>query len=115
MKPFEEVAVAFASALVEGDFVRAHGLLAPNLKQELSPEALREQLFDMFRDYSEGPPKAAHFDDQFSHEDWPAKQPGDRGWAYVGIHGDDFMEAVSVTVTDVEGALLIREVEWGRP
>jgi hypothetical protein len=48
-------------------------------------------------------------------EEWPRKRPGDIGWVYVGIEGDDFIEAVTVVVADVDGALLIREVEWGRP
>jgi hypothetical protein len=35
--------------------------------------------------------------------------------AYVSIIGDDFVEAVAVVVSDVEGELLIRRIEWGRP
>lgn len=48
-------------------------------------------------------------------DNWPAKQPGDVGWAYVSIFGENFVEAVAVTVAKYEGSLLIREVEWGRP
>lgn len=33
----------------------------------------------------------------------------------MAIEGDDFCEAVYVCVSDLEGALVIREIEWGRP
>ena len=46
---------------------------------------------------------------------WPDKRPGDVGWAYVSIVGDDFVEAVAVIIVEVGGELLIREIEWGRP
>jgi hypothetical protein len=115
MTPYAEVAVAFASALVDGDFVRAHQLLTPEVQRELTQEALRENLYAMFRGYSESEPTTIHFDENFQMENWPDKRPGDVGWAYVGILGDDFVEAVTVIVADVEGKLLIRDIEWGRP
>jgi hypothetical protein len=115
MTPYAEVAVAFASALVDGDFCRAATLLTPDLRRQLSPSTLRQKLYGMFRGYASGEPREIHFDEQFQSEAWPAKCSGDVGWAYVGIEGDDFIEAVCVTVADVEGKLLIREVEWGRP
>jgi len=115
MTPYAEVAVAFASALVDGDFARAESLLAPVLRRQLTQESLRENLYAMFRGYAEGEPREVHFDDEFQMQEWPDKLPGDVGWAYVGIEGDDFVEAVSVVVADVGGKLLIREVDWGRP
>ena len=36
-------------------------------------------------------------------------------WAYVGIEGDEFVEAVTVIVEDLEDRLGIRNIEWGRP
>jgi len=47
--------------------------------------------------------------------DWPAKQLDDLGWAHVSILGVDFVEAVTVTVAQIAGRPLIREIEWGRP
>ena len=29
--------------------------------------------------------------------------------------GEDFVEAVAVVVAEIDGVLLVREVEWGRP
>ena len=48
-------------------------------------------------------------------EDWPAKKEGDIGWAYVGIEGEDFVEAVTLVVRDATPGLAIREIEWRRP
>jgi hypothetical protein len=56
-----------------------------------------------------------HFDPEFSLEDWPERRDGDLGFAYVGIEGDEFVEAVSVVVHNYDGKHLIREIEWGRP
>jgi hypothetical protein len=69
----------------------------------------------MFSGYAHGPPTSVAFDEEFALEDWPAKGPGDVGWTYLSILGPDFVEAVTVTVANIDGALLIREVEWGRP
>ena len=37
------------------------------------------------------------------------------GVAYVGLQGDNVVEGITVTVASFGGALLIRDVEWGRP
>lgn len=115
MKPYGEIAVAFASALVQGDWRGAHAFLAPRLRGELVPELLRDRFVGMFRGYTDGEPTSVQYDEQFALDDWPAKQPGDVGWAYVSICGDNFVEAVAVTVAKSDGSLFIREVEWGRP
>ena len=114
MKPYEQTAVAFANALVKGEFTKAHQLLTPSLRNELSPDALRDELNAMI-DYGDGPPKDIYFSSEHSLDEWPAKEAGDVGWAYVGVTGDDFNEAVRVVVADVDGVLLIRSIEWGRP
>jgi hypothetical protein len=115
MTPHGEIAVAFASALVEGDFARAHGLLAPALRDRLSPSALRAEFYAMFRGYTDGEPMSIDYDEQFSMTEWPDKEPHDVGSAYVGIIGEGFVEAADVTVAEVDGRLLVRLIEWGRP
>jgi hypothetical protein len=70
----------------------------------------------MYRGYAEDDrPKGVWFDAEYSFEEWPAKQPGDVGWAYVSVQGDELVEAVTVTVAQEAGRLLIRHIEWGRP
>jgi hypothetical protein len=115
MKPYQEVAVTFAAALVERDFARARRLLAPALREQLSESDLQEQLTSMYRLYAQSEPSRSRFVPEGTVETWPGKQPGDLGWAYVSIEGDDFNEAVSVLISDVEGVPMIKKVEWGRP
>jgi hypothetical protein len=113
-KPYEQVAVDFATALVAGQFARASEMLTPALRREMTPHMLQEALNGMCA-YSPGKPKRIHFDPQHSMENWPDKQPDDVGLTYVSISGDDFNEAVTVIVANVGGRHLIREIEWGRP
>jgi hypothetical protein len=115
-KPYVEIAVSFASALVDGDFELASSFLTPELRLEFTPESLRENLFGMFVGYApDSTPQTIHFDEDGVLDEWPAKRSGDRGWVYVGIAGPDFVEAVTVIVAEVDGQLLIRDIEWGRP
>jgi hypothetical protein len=68
----------------------------------------------MYRRYADSEPSRCQFVPE-GLETWPGKQPGDLGWAYVSIEGDDFNEAVFVLVCDVEGVPKIKEIRWGRP
>lgn len=114
--PLARIAVDFASALVDGDFAKARSLLTDELQQTLTPERLRSELYGMFRGYAEGHPTGIWYEEGCAHEeDWPARRPGEVGWVYVGIHGDDFSEAVTVTITRIDDAYRICDVEWGRP
>jgi hypothetical protein len=115
MTPHGEVALTFTAALVHHDFTHAHEMLAPELRARLSAAQLRDKFFGLFEGYAEGQPTSIHCDEQFSMTEWPDKEPNDVGWAYVSIMGEDFVEAVAVTVANVGGALLIRAIEWGRP
>jgi hypothetical protein len=47
--------------------------------------------------------------------DWPEKNDGDIGWAYVALEGSDYAEAVSVIACKEYGKYKIRDIEWGRP
>lgn len=95
--------------MVAGDFVRAHGMLAPALATELGPADLRDAFRGMFEGYAAGEPLSIHCDPDVI-------EPGvDEGWAYVGILGDDFVEGIAVVVIEVGGELRINEIDWGRP
>ncbi|HYC51967.1 MAG TPA: hypothetical protein VEB19_12715 [Gemmatimonadaceae bacterium] len=114
-KAYAETAVAFASALNSGDWKRAHALLVPSLQDTMSPSHLEREFHRLFPDSVEGSRTVVQFDEQFAMDDWPDKQPGDAGWVYVSIVGEEVIEAVTVIVADAGGALGIRSVEWGRP
>jgi hypothetical protein len=65
--------------------------------------------------YTDGPATRVRFDPESVMEDWPGKKKRDVGWAYVGVLGDSFVEAVTVVVAEDEFGLSISEIEWGRP
>lgn len=79
----------------------------------MSATDLREQYEQMIRHYWGNPATEVEVIDVMAF--WPSKQPGDIGWAYVAISGEGFSEAVTVVVSRVNGSLLIRDIEWGRP
>ena len=105
--------MAFSSALASAGWEAAHALLVPALQAELTPARLQREYLRLFPDSTA--PAIVQFDEQFAMDDWPDKQPGDVGWAYVSLCGEHVIEAVTVVVADVGGTLRIRSVEWGRP
>jgi len=116
MGKYTDVAESFAQALVAKDFQRAHALLTPRLRESLSPQALAENLRSMYSGYApDDEPVSTRFDREFCMEDWPNKEPDDLGWAYVGILGSSFVEAVTVIVSQSSEGARIRQVDWGRP
>jgi len=115
MKAFEAMATNFAQALADARWEDAHSLLDQELQKRFSAQRLAETFQAMYSSYAEGPVTSVHFDPQFSMETWPAKIPGDVGWAYVSLHGNGFVEAVTVVVASSSGHLAIRDIEWGRP
>ncbi len=103
----------FARYLVSGSYAEARSLLTQKLQKAYSPEDLAAH-FRKMTEYWEGQP--AKVGDHFEFMDeWPARGPTDLGWVYISISSDDYLEAVTVVVTDEDGAPKIREIEWGRP
>ena len=115
MTPHREVALTFTAALIHQDFTHAHEMLAPELRARISPSKIRDDFYRLFPAYAQGKATSIHCNEEFSMTEWPDKQPNDVGWAYVSIMGEDFAEAVAVTVADFGGTLFIRAIEWGRP
>jgi hypothetical protein len=110
-----DVALSFAQALVDEDYDAAFALLAPEAGLELSPEVLRINLIKMHIGYApKDRPRSAVLNEEFALTDWPSNRSGDLGRAYVSVLGDEFVEAVTVTVTSIDGCALIRDVQWGR-
>ena len=118
MQHYSSVGLAFGQALVDEDFERAFQLLSPNLQRQCSPTELRKKLGEMLSYAPEDKPVRAVLDRELmasTNTDWPHKQPDDLGWVYVSILGEEFVEAVTVTVAQINGKMLIRDIEWGRP
>jgi hypothetical protein len=115
-----DIALSFARALVAKEYERASAMLTTALKQSCPPETLRKKLEEMIHYSGEeerwpGYVQVVTGADISDMSKWLRKKPEDFGWAYVAIGGIDYNEAVSVMVTDDEGRLAIREIEWGRP
>lgn len=53
--------------------------------------------------------------DDFTLEEWPDKQPNDLAVTYVALNGENFSEAVILTLAEHDQEIMIRHVEWGRP
>ena len=48
-------------------------------------------------------------------EEWPEMSEDDRAMVYVPIEGDVFSEAITVRVSEIDNAVRISSIEWGRP
>jgi hypothetical protein len=115
MIPYTETALNFATSLVAGDYDAACMMLSPSCSALYPPETLQENLAQMIA-YSGQNLDGAGVGVDATMDEWPEKQAGDVGWAYVSIFKDapgvSFAEAVTVIVTE-DG--LIRDIVWGRP
>jgi hypothetical protein len=65
--------------------------------------------------YASGSIQEAQVMDDFTLEEWPGKQPNDLAVAYVALNGENFSEAVILTLAEHDQEIMIRHVEWGRP
>jgi hypothetical protein len=115
-----KVGLAFAKALVSGDYVGAHRLLARQLRNNLQPDDLKAH-YEQMTSYFDRPVnriEVSYVDPPGST--WPGKEESDLGWAYVSIDSippdaGACLEAVCVRVVFESGHRLIAQVEWGRP
>jgi hypothetical protein len=109
---FRPAALAFAQALAAKDYPRAHGMMTAATRRTVTPESLRTQFERMIpKDF--GPIGAVELGRTMTS--WPDKQAADLGWAYVGIGGNTYSEAVIVIVALENGAPMVRQAEFGRP
>lgn len=105
------VALGFGQALADHRFDDAIKMLTRDAQKKLSATDLKASYQSMFMGED-----AVSFVEVISDmDDWPAKQPADRGWVYVALATDSESEAMTVIVCDEDGELRIRDIEWGRP
>jgi len=110
--PQGKAALQFAHALVAGNYAMAHSMLVYNLRADWSEAKLKAEFEEVIA-YGDRP--VNFVDVMQTLDDWPAREVGDIGWAYVAVAGADFSEAVAVVVAKEGGHSVIREIEWGRP
>lgn len=109
---WERTALTFTKALASRDYGSAYALTSREYQQRSGLEAMRAG-FEAIVPLDWGPVDPIEVGETM--EDWPGKRPQDLGWVYVSIGGDVYSEAVIVVVAREDGALRIREVEFGRP
>jgi hypothetical protein len=101
-------ALMFAQDLVAGKYDAAHQMLTADLRSRVSPQALKEQYESMI-EYWDGDPASS------TEATVISTLPEGEITVYVAIFNDCNGEAVTPIVIEVDGYLLIREIEWGRP
>lgn len=105
-------AATFVRAIANGEAESAHQMLSVPLRQSTAAANLSEQYGlladDMGGVNGIGAPTVIL-------EEWPDMSADDRAMVYVPLEGDEFSEAITVTVTAVGDELCISNIEWGRP
>jgi hypothetical protein len=108
---YGQVALKFATALLNGDFEEAYSFLGSTLCIDWTPVLLQETYEEMVK-YFHIPPGEVSVD--VVDTTMPNMKP-DSAWVYVSIIGEGNGEAITVIVTNENGRCLIQELEWGRP
>lgn len=107
-----EIAARFARALFVEDIDSAYELLSDELRGEVAAMELSSQFASLAEDMGGvtgiGQPMVIL-------EEWPEMSADDRAMVYVPLEGDDFSEAITVKVSEINNAVRISSIEWGRP
>ncbi|HEX5138647.1 MAG TPA: hypothetical protein VFY93_16870 [Planctomycetota bacterium] len=109
---YRRVALEFAQALAARDYAKAHGKTSEAFRRRMTVDQMRAA-FEATVPEDFGPIGPVEVGQTL--EDWPGKQPGDLGRAYVSIGGETYSEAVTVVVAMEGGEARIRDAEFGRP
>jgi hypothetical protein len=106
------VALEFTTALLHRDFGRAYAMTSQEYQRGTSVEQMRAGFEAIVPTAwrTTAPPEVTQ-----TLANWPDKRASDVHWAYVGISGDAYSEAVTVVVMLEDDTLRIRTVEFGRP
>jgi|ERR1051326_8457972 hypothetical protein len=109
-----ELAQRFGELLSIGDYESAQSLLTKETQAVNSPAYLKRNSEGMHR-YAPGPITNVQTIEEGFLEDWPDKQSADVACIYVALAGNNFNEAVYLTLAQEDGELRIRDIQWGRP
>ena len=112
MSDVEKIAAEFAQALASGDSSTAHEILSRELAAKLTAAELSSNFESLAEDMGGvtgiGQPMVIL-------EEWPDMSAHDKAMVYVPLEGDEFSEAITVTVSIIEDVTCISSIEWGRP
>jgi len=109
---YQQVALAFTRTLAERQYAKAYEMTSQEYRRHSTVDKLKED-FETIVPNDFGP--IAPIEVARTMTSWPGKQPSDLGWVYVSIGGDVYSEALVVIVTNENGNMRIREIEFGRP
>jgi len=112
MSDVTDAAAKFVRQIVAGNTDAAHEILSDRLAADIAASDLLTHFAALSEDMGGvtgvGQPMVIL-------EDWPEKSEEDRAIVYVPLEGDEFSEAITVTVSAQNGDLRISSIEWGRP
>jgi len=111
---YRAVAQQFGDCIASNNYGGACVLLTKELQSATTPESIKNAVATMTA-YASGPIQGAQVMNEFTLEDWPGKQADDLAVAYVALNGENFSEAVTLTLAEYGHEILIRHLEWGRP
>jgi hypothetical protein len=115
--PVIEVAMAFAHALVAGEFAAARRMLTNSLQNETSVDELQEN-YDPMTSYWDGPPDTVKVGMVLPPHETNGIPEG-IGWVFVNIdrHGSEgaLLEGVGLLMTEEDSRFAIKHIQWGRP
>ena len=109
---YRSAAIDFVKALANRDYDAAYALTSRNYQRRTTLSAMRKG-FETIVPTDWGP--MGEIGAGQTMEEWPGKQVDDAGWVYVSVGGDMYSEAVTVVVAREDGALKVREADFGRP
>lgn len=109
---YRQVALEFGKLLAGRQYLKAYALTSQGYRQTNTVDQL-QTAFEAIVPTDWGPTGPIELG--YTMRRWPAKQPSDLGWAYVGIGGEFYNEGITVVVTSDNGKPKIREIEFGRP
>lgn len=109
---YKQVALAFTKALAARDYDAAYALTSRTYRESTSVKDM-QAAFEAIVPIDWG--TVGPIEVGQTMEVWPGREASDAGWAYVGIGGDMYSEAVTLVVALEQGELRIRTVEFGRP
>lgn len=113
--PAESLALAFAGALVNREYMQAYGLTTDAFKAQYSCEDMQQHFEAIMPIDPIGGGAVEPIEIVLVMDDWSHKLPNDLQWIYIAIAGECYSEAIAVVVANEQETPKIRLVEWGRP
>lgn len=108
----KETALNFSNVIASRNYSDAYEMTSTSFKEHFSKLKMQEAFEDMVpMDWGDINP----IEIGETMTEWPTKESTDIAWVYVILGGDVYSEALTLIVTNENGILKIRDIEFGRP